>query len=293
MAEFSRETVQATYPQFAWAFDEPEIGNVLRQAIDETWDGARVLAAIQDTKFWKNNLPAYRLYLEKQQTDPMGFIQSLRQLDAKLWDRSRQMGIPISPEAVDAIARQAIMFGWNDEQMFDEIGKTAFYQGGQKSDAYVGTIGTTMDQLSERAGQFMVPVDEATKFSWAKQVATGEKKAEDFDVLLRDQARSRFSYDENMMKRIEEGYAPADLLASQRKGIAELLEVSEAQVNLNDPRWNSVLEYTDEATGRKRVATYTEAQRAARKDPAWRKTENGQRSGAALVGNLSKLFTGA
>lgn len=108
------QTFQQKYPQFAWAFGDPEVANVLRTAVDKKWGPDELQGAIQQTNWWKSKTDAERNYLQLLATNPKEAERRLNNYDSitKYIALSNDYGLPVDFQAaarqVDRVVRGEI-----------------------------------------------------------------------------------------------------------------------------------------------------------------------------------------
>lgn len=287
-----KEDVLEHFPQLAWALDIPDIKGVLEKAVAEGWDSARLQAGIQDTPWWKGTEPSRRKFEDRVRTDPAGINEEQRTLQAKLWDVARSTGANLDPQAISDVSRWAIQWGWNEDQMRDEVIRRSRERGYQGPDGNAGIIQSSMSAMQQFARTYHVALDDNTAFSWANQIAAGERKLEDFQPMMTQWAKSRYSYSPEISQAIDKGITPEDFFQPYKQEISKYLEVAPESIDVTNPQWQAMTEVVDPKTGQRRIGSIAEVGKAARQDPRWRTTQNGQAAGSKLVGAMSKMFLG-
>lgn len=290
-----RQTLLDIYPQYAWAVNIPEVNAVFEQALanpGQPWAVGRVVAALQETEWWKKTEPSVRTFQERLATDPGAIDESIREREAQVWDKVQKLGLNLGADAVREISRTSIQFNLSEEQITDSLVGRSVQQGYQGARQSLGGVQNSIDLIKTNAAKFFVNVDDTTAYNYAMTVANGEHAVEDYQALFRDQAKARFSYNEQIVKQIDAGFTPDQIFQTQKAKIAQLLEVDQAQVNLMDNKWSQVLDYADPASGQRRTMTEAETAKLVRGTTEWRQTTNAQQAGTALLGNIKEMFEG-
>lgn len=107
---------QEQYPQFGWAFQDPEISQILRDAIkpENRWTPAVVQGKVMQTNWWKSKTDAERDWLQTLATNPAQATRELNNYDSitKFMQQSSAFGIPMDFETaarqVDRVVRGEI-----------------------------------------------------------------------------------------------------------------------------------------------------------------------------------------
>lgn len=66
----ANETYQQKYPQFAWAFNDPEVRKLLEDGVANKWGPDELQGKIQQTTWWKSKSNAERDWLQTLATNP-------------------------------------------------------------------------------------------------------------------------------------------------------------------------------------------------------------------------------
>lgn len=98
---------QQQYPQFSWAFQDPEISQILRDAIkpENRWTPDVVQGKVQQTNWWRTKTNAERDWLQTIATNPAEATRQLNNYDSitKYMSQAAAYGMPMT---FDAAARQ-------------------------------------------------------------------------------------------------------------------------------------------------------------------------------------------
>lgn len=94
-------TFQDRYPQFAWAFNDPEVNKILTDAVANKWGPDEVQGAIQNTNWWKSKSDAERNWLQTLAIDPREATKRLYDYDSitKYMSQAASYGLPVSFDA--------------------------------------------------------------------------------------------------------------------------------------------------------------------------------------------------
>lgn len=274
------------YPDWAWAFNIPEVGDKIRQALnDPGYASSRLQSEIMQTNWYKTTQASAREWEALVQRDPESANARRRQREADVYDAIIKAGMGPNPQLAQELAQQALRLGWNDAQLNDAIVGRINYDARNRA---VGSVGAAQDSIKKLAARYMIPISDETAFNYGKAIAAGEQTAEGFEVGFRDQAKGRFP---TLAKYIDQGTTPADFFSPYQERIGQLLERPPSQINLlNDTRWNAVLDKVDEKTGERRPMTLNEVDVFARRQDEFRQTRNGQQAAADAADGILRMF---
>lgn len=273
------------FPQWSYLLDNPDVGPLLKRAIDDpAYSSERLQADIMATNWWKFTQTSAREWESLQYLDPEEAANRQRQKQQDIWDLSHQYGLDLDGSTVEVLAKQALQLGWRDEEIQNALVMRFQYQPGRTP---IGDFGLAMNQIKDLARQWYVPVDDKTAYDYAWKVMAGEQQVEDYGVMFRDQAKGRFP---TLAPQIDSGISPDQFFRPYQQQIAQTLAITPDQIDLMDTQWSQVISMYDQQAKTQRPMTLNEAQQFARSKPQWRKTQNSQQSAAAMVEQLSKTL---
>lgn len=281
------DDVRKKYPNLAFLLNDPEIGPMLRDAINpaSTFSPQEFEARIANTRWWRGHSAAQRQWEFLRHTDPgeaNSRISSYRSSVAQLASR---LGVHLSGNEVSLLAVTALQNGW-DPSSPELAYKVSQLRTGNRAGA--GAIQTYAQQATQIAqGQYMIPISKATAATWGDWMARGLKTPQDFAAAMQKKAISRFPY---LKASIQEGQTPEQIFAPHKDMIAQELELSPGSIDLVNSRWSKVLDVYDKQLGKHRPMTLYETQTLARQDERWWKTSKGKAADAGMANTVLQKF---
>lgn len=267
--------VAAKYGYAAAFLDHPEVGPILQRAAAGGWGEAELYGAISQTNWWRSSSDNERSWEMLVNEDPATASRVAGEIAAKIQNKARTLGIPLSTGQIGDLARTVAKYGWNDEQIVDRLISQASWAG-----LTAGDLTARRDEVKALAADYLVSLDDSTAQQYAARIASGEMTMEGVRSTLQRQAQTRYAW---MSDVIEQGVSPSMYLAPIRNDIANELEIAVEEVDLMKPEWLGMIEVVDDKTGRTRAATRREATLAARRDPRWKDTSNAQSAAARAI----------
>jgi hypothetical protein len=173
---------------FAYAFlkHEPSLWKLFNQATKESWTPEKFAAAIKNSAFYKKNAESVRNYELLKNSDPATYLNNRSQLAAQIRDRAAQLGASMTQGTVNALADNAMRFGWNESQITDNLSHYVRAMNG----VYRGTTGDALDTVRSTAYKNGIKLSKATEQSWATKLASGDMNASDYQRQIRNMAKS-------------------------------------------------------------------------------------------------------
>lgn len=229
--------VRDQYPAWAWLLNEPEIGNLLLEAVDPAkgFDEATLKARLYATNWWKNNSEPMRMWQTLANTDPMEAESRIQETGEMVQQRARVLGVTIDFKTAREIATASLLYGWTGEFAASKIDRILIDRYSQTGG---GLIGSTEDQIRAEARSYLIRLTDAEAKKLAASVARGDDTVEGLRATFSDQAKALFP---QIAPAIEAGRTVADFVAPYQRVAAELLEVSPDSIDFTDPKYLTAL----------------------------------------------------
>lgn len=273
------------YPDWAWAFNIPGVGEELKKGIDDpAYDP---MPAIRQTDWWRQTQASVRQWDALKANDPESANARLRDEQAKIWDLRQQLGMNADPNWVQDAAEKSLRLGWSDQQINDYLVSQLSYNPGVST--MQGSVSSVMAELKASAGKYFVQLSDQTAFDYAKSILAGEHKAEDWIGIWQNQAKQQFQYAPELVNAIDKGISVDQFVDPIKQRIASILETSPDAIDMSSPKYSQALDFTD-GSGKRRMMTYSEVDNLARSQPEYAKTKKAQQGAATLGETILKTF---
>lgn len=283
------------YPSYAYLLSDPEVGPLLLQAVDPNggFDPETFAARLQATNWYRTTAPITRTWDARRQQDPAATNAEIQARMYEIDDFVKQSGFTLSFQQVANLAEQTLRFGIavGSSQFRDSLSLLVpEYREGPTGTSIVnvgGTFGQTYSQIRQMAADYLVPLSDRDAWNMARQVFAGDLDPQGIAATFAGQASARFGG--SVADAIDRGLTPGQFFAPTRAAIASELDMNAEQIDLMDPRWSSILG-VDDGKGGTRPMTLTEAQRYARSQPEWQRTQRANDEASALARSLVESF---
>lgn len=288
MAEITFEDASKKYPDWAWALNIPQVGDLIRKAItDPDYSNQRLETEIQQTDWWKSTQASARKWDALKATDPESANAQMREVQAQIWDKRQSMGMHPDVDWVRDTAEKSLKYGWGSSQLNDYLVSQLQYNPNVSSST--GTLSTTMAKLKSSALEYNVMLSDQTAFDYSKAIMAGEHTADDWSSIWREQAKAQYQYSPELLSALDKGITVKQYTDPIKQRIASILEVNPDSIDLNSSKYSQALDHTD-SQGKRRMMTYGEVDQLARSQPEFRTTVKAQQSAASLGENILKTF---
>ena len=146
-----------------------------------------------------------------------------------------------------------------------------------------------MDTINKATQDYLVPVSDQTKQTWAQQIMSGYSSPNDYLEYAKTQAKSLFP---SLAGAIDQGLTVSDYADPYRQLASQTLGINPNSVSFLDPKWRKAIDQVDPKTGNRTVMTLADWTTMLKKDPAygWDKTPQAATEAANLTTKLAQMF---
>lgn len=252
---------------------DPELKNLLEQAVREQWTPDKFKAKFLGTNWYRNNLAAYRNWQELAARSPAEAQQQFSLKKEHIERLASTMGVEMVGEASSRLTHAALAGGWDDETLRAAISNDFKYTGSQNSQGQAATLDARVRGL---AGDYGVTVTDQQVGEWVAGVLSGRYADDNLNDFVRDMARSKYP---GMRGYLDQGFTVRQVAAPYTQSYAQILEVDPSSVDLTDTHLQKALQGTpDPKTGQAAMQSVYDFERTLRQDSRWQYTKNAHES---------------
>lgn len=282
------EDVREQYPTLAFLLKDPEIGSLLRKAVDPSsqYSPARFQAELMQTQWWARRSQTAREADILFNTDRGTYNQNIKELSSQIRWRATQLGVALRPSEISWLANSMFRNGQTVDGPELAAALTKFRRSpGRQREGAIRTYATGARTLAR--SQYYLNMSGGSAQRWGEWIATGQKTEQDLQAYLQRMALSAYPHLKNSLK---SGATMADIFSEHQNAVAEILNMDPNQVNLMDGKWRKITHYHDPKTREHRAMTIGEAQYYARQDPRFWHTPDGRQQDAAGANMILRLM---
>lgn len=246
---------------------DPELAGLFRQAVAGTWTPARFTAAVQNSNWFRSKSEQTRNALTMKASDPASYAASVAQIRTKLAYQASSLGAQASPATLDQLAESAYMFGWDDNQIQQNLATYVKYTDGR----VIGQAAQWDQELRSFASDMGVTLSDSTYQTWIQNIASGTSSLDGQKGEIAGMASSAFPH---LADRIKAGETLKTISDPYRQTMASLLEINPEMVGVGDPMIRQALQVKDPTTGVLSTDTLYDFENKVRADKRWDKTSN-------------------
>lgn len=292
MAESVRDIVRREFNQWSWLFNHPEIGPLLRQAVDPNtaFSPNTFKAKVMATRWWKGQSAAQRDWQMKVHNDPAS-AKAARNLGIRaVSEMGVKLGVRLSNKQKAFISEVMNQKGLSPDDPAITSAIYHIYQNSGRQRA-PGAITSARKQLrSVATREYFVPLSRREEVNWGINVATGRMTEDDFRQQMSARAQSRYKHVAGLSEQLSKGASMRDLFDGHIQTIADTLEIDPDMIDLSKGRWSKIIDSVDPETGKHKSLSLGETETLARRDERYWNTKAGKQAGASMAQLLYKNF---
>lgn len=254
--------------QLAFLKSDAELYGIFKKAVSKKWDATRFVAAVKASKWYKKHGEAYRQNLALKTTDPATYRQRLASQRAIIADMAHQMGSPVPGAAMAKLTEQSILFGWNDQQIRDQVARYT------RVNFQKGAAGDIIQKLKETAYRNGVKLTDTYLNNVLRQVSLGNQTIENAQQAIRDTYGK--SVAPGFQKELAQGTDLYDVASPYMQTMASTLELDPSDVDLFDPTIRKALGTSGGTDGKPGSMPMWEFEQSLRQDSRYMKTKQAQ-----------------
>lgn len=253
------------------------------QKITDPAIAANILA---ETAWFKEHGVQVTKNLALEQTSPDVFRQNVAAAKEELRDNATRLGKSLSEADLDAIARDAYIYGkaFNSAQVVNEI----VARGAATAGGVSGTTALSLKNYAASMGVDMAAPQAGQDWYIAAgdKVAIGDMTEEEFKAQIKDHAKGKY---QPFAEQIDKGMTVRQLASPYINSMAGLLEVGADTIGLDDPTIKTALTGLNK-DNQPALKSLWQFETDLRKDPRWATTKNANDTVNATARNILQTF---
>lgn len=250
---------------------DPDLRKLFRHAVKQGWSGERFAAEMQDSPWFKKHAAAWRVNETQRIVDPATWNAARKANQATLTDAAAAMGAVLTPAQIKKISDNTMAFGWNDAQQRNALAEYVKAQTrGDMAGQFLGQAGEFQRKINDFARRNGYTIPAGKMDQWMGALARGDSTVDDYAAMMRE--RAALSYP-SMADQLRAGQDLDDLVTPYKQSMAQLLEIPEDKIGLDDRTLRSAMTYRD-ASGKNVAQPLYEFEDQVRKDDRWQYTDN-------------------
>ena len=269
--------------------NDPQISDLLERAIKNEYSDAQFQVELEKTNWWRETTANARQFEILEATDPATARAQLDNRIALVRETAQRLGVTLSTESLEGLARNAINLGFDmTAQIEDIVGSEAIRTAGGVSQLRYGYVGNS---IRESARKYGVSLSDTTFNEWVNKIAVGAESTETFESYAQQIARTLYP---SLNNGFDRGLSFAQMTDPYAQVASRILEIPGAQVDFTNPKWAQAFTMKDDK-GNPMQMSFGEWADYLRTDPSfgWEYTDDAKNRAYTVVNRLAELFGAA
>lgn len=227
--KLSMEELAAQYGYAAAFFNsDPELSSLIQQAVSGQWTADKFRAALMASNWYRSKSEATRQFIELQGRDPAEANKRIADKARLIQQTANQQGISIDPRRLASMAKDSLMYGWDDLTLQQAVAAEWHYNPGGTS----GGAASLEVRYKQLADDYGVTLSTSQLGDFIGGTMAGKYTEDNVADFLRDTARSKYP---GLQNYLDVGMTVRQVAAPYLQSYANILEVSPDTVSINDP----------------------------------------------------------
>jgi hypothetical protein len=281
----TRRRIREEFPAFAYLLNEPDVANVLGQAVEQGWDIGKLQANLYRTSWWRRHSETSRNWSTLVATDPAEAGRRRQEMISRVSNEARRLGVKSRGMDLYSIMETALKRGYTDAQITQAIAQL----GRRRGFAKAGALRANIDDLRALGKQYAINLSAPSLQNWAIAMATGRLDEDGMRAYIKGKAVQSLDpsgKNEVLRRGLNMGLTVRDVYSGVIETVANELEVDDSRVDLSDNYWGKLVRFRDEE-GVSRPMNETEAIQWARGQTAWQATNTAKEHYSGLANAIT------
>jgi hypothetical protein len=270
--------------QAALVNSNPELKALFNKAVAEKWSPAKFKASFENTGWFKNNGPTWRMAETARLSDPGAWNSSLTDVKNRIAQAAKDMGFELNPADVNKLANDTLYLSWGkgvDEALLKQhVAATGRITGTG------GEVAVTMEKLKQSASAMGVQYGDDWFANAAQSTLSGQSNYDFYDKKIKEDAKSKYAA---FAGQIDGGQTVAAIASPYIQSMARILELSPTDITLDDPTINQALINYD-AQNNPTAKPVWAFERELKQDDRYFKTNQSAQEMTGLASEIARQF---
>lgn len=261
-------------------FSNPELKRLFLRAFNDKkgqWTAQKFLAELKNTDWWKNGKYWRQAWVtEKEGVEWEDQFNAASQVVSR---RATAVGVNLSDRQLRRLTRRYLYEGWYEgpRAAFLDNALADFITNPNAGDE--ATVGNEDYEAQLRALAWDYGVEKLLDDAWyasaRQKIINGSATFEDLTAQIREKAKSKYA---PLAGAIDNGETTRSALKGYTSSMADLLELDESKVDLDDPLLRKAWTTQNGPDGKPTTMTIYDFETSVRRDPRWKQTKNGRQT---------------
>lgn len=282
------DLIREQYPSLAFLINNPEIGPLLREAVDPNkgFSPQTFQAKLYQTKWWRSQSATGREWLIKAKTDPGTAKLERSEYSAALMQAASRYGIVLNKDQLVYLTELGLGRGTAPDSpwMLRQFSQLLASGAAKAGPGMRQTAAQTVKQMAK--GDYFYRMSSKNAQIWGDRIAQGKATLDDVRAEIADRTLEMYP---QFATGLRQGRTMAEMTDGHRQIIADELELDPDIIDLSEGRWSAILGRRD-SKGNLRPMTAFETLQLARQDPRFWRTGKGKQMDSEWSKTILAMF---
>jgi hypothetical protein len=264
----------------------PELKQLMASAINSGMSAADFANSIQHSKWWKTHGEGYRKDAAERVADPAQWTQDYKNQSATVRSAAAQLGVILSAQDLDRLAKQAKIQGWTTDQLNNQIG-TLWRDHSLHAATQSGKAAQLQDQIKQTAADYGMSLSGAMLNNYTWRILSGAYTIDAVKSAAENYAKSAYP---GLTQQLASGLTVTDIAQPYKQSMAQILEVNPSTLTTTDPLIRRALQGKPDAKGVRTSTSISDFEDGLRNDPRWMNTDNAKQTYASALAHVGQDF---
>jgi murein DD-endopeptidase MepM/ murein hydrolase activator NlpD len=260
----------------------PDLKAILNSAVSQQWSAAKFTAAVQASPWYQQHSDTARNLLMTQAADPAAYQQEITNKADQISILAGQLGHTVD---TTALATQALLYGWDDNQLQTQIAHGGL--SGAGNGALVGSAAQLSTQLEQTMTSYGVPYTQDYVNAAVNSIQQGYNTLDGYVQIARQQAKTQYP---QYATQLDQGQTMVQIADPYMAQMAKTLELNQNQVTLNDPYIQKALSVRDPQSGAVTSQSMWQFTQNLKQDPRYDHTDQAKTDAYTTLAQIGKDF---
>lgn len=265
--------------QYGWAMSvvnsDPELKHLFQQTVNQGWTQGKFTAELRNTNWFRHHSDTWRQNTILMKSDPSTWKARLNQMQQHVKNvYTQQNGFLPPPALLDRVSKNALLYGWTDEQVSQTLQSQTHYAAQLKRDRLGGQAGQLQDQVQNYANEMGVRISDQWLGRRINDAMAGKTDQTVIQHQILKMAQSQY---QAFKDELAQGSTMKDIAEPYVQSMAQTLEMDPGSIDLHNGKIQNALTAVNKE-GKAQPLSMWEFNQQLRDDPRWLKTDNAQQS---------------
>jgi hypothetical protein len=260
----------------------PELKQLMAAAVNSGMSANDFANSIYHSKWWSTHGDGYRKDYAQRVADPASWSDEYKAKSGTVRALAAQMGVTLSAQELDHLAKQSKIDGWDQQTAKNAIGQL-WRNRSINSTTQSGEAASTQAQIKQYAADYGMTLSQAMLNNWTWRILSGAGNLDGVKAFAENYAKSAYP---GLKQQLDSGLTVSDIAQPYKQSMSQILEVNPTSLTTTDPLIRKALQGKPDAKGVRTSTSISDFEDSLRSDPRWLNTDNSKQTFASALAHI-------